>query len=121
MCINQLLISISASSVNISVERKANTGLLGDVEVFYRTLKPDELYPYLPGGFTRADSLDYDNQTGSVYFGPGQTKAVFNITVNDDHIPELEETLFVILMGSLLLSGDDDSNDGRMVIYINSP
>ena len=103
---------MTETTVQVTIERKLNSGTLGEVEVFYRTLNPVELYPHLPGGYLRADWLDYYNQSGFVLFGVGQMSAVFSVTIQDDAIPEIEETLFVILTGAELTGDKSNQQEG---------
>jgi len=89
------------TDVTITVEREM--GSFGGVEVFYRTLSPLEVYPFLPGGVARASEEDYQTEDGSVFLGPGVTEATFNISIVDDTVPEIDETVFVLLTGLNLI------------------
>ena len=89
--------------MTLTVQR-AFGGVYGAIEVFYRTLNPNELYPFLPGGIERADQQDYFATNGSVLLHPGESNVQFNITIIDDSEPEIDESMFVILEATELYS-----------------
>ena len=89
--------------MTITVERSLG-GIFGAIEVFYRTLNPGELYPFLPGGISRAGETDFITTNGSVLLEPGQTVTHFNVSIVNDVLPEIDESLFVILTNVELYS-----------------
>ena len=78
-------------------------GTFGSVEVNYTTLRPTEMYSYIPSTITRADTTDYNLSSGSVLFGSGQTVNTFEIEILDDDIPEEDEAVYVRLTGLRLI------------------
>lgn len=101
-CIVILLWLCFYTDVSITVSRQYGT--YGDVEVFYRTLRPNETnLPFLPSVQARADSSDFRHTEGSIIFSQGQSSASFNVLVMDDNIPETDESVFVTLSRVQLL------------------
>ncbi|XP_061172919.1 adhesion G-protein coupled receptor V1-like [Saccostrea echinata] len=89
-------------NVSITISRKYGT--YGEVEVFYRTLLPNETnLPYLPSVLARADRSDFRHVEGSLIFTQGQSSASFNVLVMDDNLPETDESVFVTLSRVQLL------------------
>ena len=91
-------------SADVSITISRQYGTYGDVEVFYRTLLPNETnLPYLPAVQARADASDFRYMQGSVIFSQGQRSASFSVLVMDDTIPETDESVFVMLSKVQLL------------------
>lgn len=90
------------------VERIPQSGLFGIVEVFYRTIEAHELYAYLPGGTVRADANDFVNVSDSIIMEQGVIFNSFNISIRDEDMPEIDESVFVILTGVKLLNASQD-------------
>jgi G-protein coupled receptor 98 len=91
----------------VFVERSALSGSHGTVRVDYSTLNPWESFPYLPGSVTRASLTDFYNTSGSLVFEAGEQLKHFNVTIREDLVPEIEETIFARLTGAYLLQGVD--------------
>ncbi len=105
MSINDIFFftSYSFPEVPITVERLPNSGTFGLVQVDFITLTSVQTYNHLPAGVARAADTDYVFTNNSIVFAPGITSVQFNITVRDDEIPEVDESVFVILSGVSLL------------------
>ncbi len=89
--------------IPITVERLPNSGTFGLVQVDFITLTSVQTYNHLPAGVARAADTDFVFTNNSVVFSPGITSVQFNITITDDEIPEVDESVFVILSGVYLL------------------
>lgn len=71
----------------------------------YASLLANESYNYLPGQVNRAGSSDFLSASGTVRFLPNQEYATFSVTVLDDDLPELDESIFVELKQAILTQG----------------
>ncbi|ELU13347.1 hypothetical protein CAPTEDRAFT_91039, partial [Capitella teleta] len=103
----------------ITVERSELSGSYGTVRVDYSTLNPWESFPYLPGSITRASITDFFNTTGSLVFEAGEKSKHFNVTIREDLLPEIEETIFARLTGAHLLLGMDAIGQYNSLIHFN--
>ncbi|XP_048257204.1 adhesion G-protein coupled receptor V1-like isoform X2 [Haliotis rufescens] len=91
------------SDVSITIQRQ--NGKFGTVDVSYASLLANESYNYLPGQVNRAGSSDFLSASGTVRFLPNQEYATFSVTVLDDDLPELDESIFVELKQAILTQG----------------
>ena len=51
------------------------------------------------------EGIDYSKTSGMLNFATGETQKSFEVTINDDGIPELDESIFVNLTSAVLISG----------------
>eukprot|EP00058_Branchiostoma_floridae_P024219 XP_002609709.1 hypothetical protein BRAFLDRAFT_102479 [Branchiostoma floridae] len=81
-------------------------GQMGDVRVFYRTLRNGDNPPGLPVVTGRAtESEDFQYQESYVDFPAGTNSTEVHINIYDDTIPEGDESVFVQLLRAELTSG----------------
>ena len=73
------------------------------VQVNYRTLTAIQTFNHLPAGVSRASNTDFVVTNNSVIFEPGIVSQQFNITITDDSVPEVDESIFVTLTDAILL------------------
>ena len=90
----------------MTVERKALSGMFGTVNVTWRTVLPNEMQPQFTGRERRAQLTDYEDSSGWVVFNKGDATMTFNVTIKDDIEPELEESLYVILVAAEIMEAD---------------
>ncbi len=96
------------SEIPVVVERQPNSGTFGTVEVAYRTLTNVQTLDHLPAAVSRASDTDFVQVNGSVLFHPGILSQQFNITITDDSLPEIDESVFVVLTSANLVEKAQD-------------
>jgi G-protein coupled receptor 98 len=85
------------SKAKLTVVREL--GKMGNVTVFYQTIK----YSHFANNAT--EGIDYNKTSGMLNFGVGEVQKSFEVTIYDDGIPELDESIFVNLTSAVLISG----------------
>ena len=95
------------------MERSQDSGQYGKVRITYTTLTESESYPFLPKGVNRAGISDFVPTSGTLVFEPNERFKAFNVTISDDAVPEMDETVFVRLIRAELLQGAQ-ANQGQM-------
>lgn len=86
--------------ITLSINRLKGT--FGTVDIYYRTLDPEELHPQVPVTVNRAGVNDYRATEGMVRFGPTEPQKTIIVTVMDDSDPENDESFYVILINATL-------------------
>ncbi|XP_075895105.1 adhesion G-protein coupled receptor V1 isoform X2 [Nelusetta ayraudi] len=93
------------STVSLTILRQK--GLMGRVQVTYRTLSEAQAQPYRTPGVGRAsEGRDFVPLMDSVVFLANQSEANITLRVLDDEDPERDESVFVTLVGVQLIEGE---------------
>ncbi|XP_015216090.2 adhesion G-protein coupled receptor V1 isoform X1 [Lepisosteus oculatus] len=93
--------------VTLVIERQK--GLMGSVQVQYRSLRDSEMSPDIPPGVARAkEGSDYIALLDSVIFSANQREAHISLRVLDDEEPEQAESVFIQLISAILIKGVQD-------------
>uniref|UniRef100_A0A8C8RXK2 Adhesion G-protein coupled receptor V1 n=1 Tax=Pelusios castaneus TaxID=367368 RepID=A0A8C8RXK2_9SAUR len=102
-------IKVEEETKNITLTILRLNGLLGTVMVTYRTMDDDEKSPYLKSNVARAtQERDYLPISGSVIFSVNKSAANITLPILDDKDPERSESIFVELLGIVLLESVQD-------------
>ncbi|KAM9743556.1 adhesion G-protein coupled receptor V1 isoform 2-T3 [Menidia menidia] len=102
------------ATVSLTILRQR--GLMGQVQVTYRTLNEADPQPYRTPGVGRAtEGRDFISLLDSVVFMANQSEANITIRVLDDDDPERDESVFVKLLSVQLIQGEQDR------LIMNSP
>ncbi|MGH0186896.1 UNVERIFIED_CONTAM: hypothetical protein FKN15_023214 [Acipenser sinensis] len=97
------------ANTNVTLVIQRLKGLMGSVQLSYRTVRDDEGSPAIPSGIARAnEGSDYLAIVGSVIFAANQSEANITLRVLDDLEPEQAESVFVQLINVTLLQGVQD-------------
>ena len=91
------------AEVSITVECQSNSGTFGTVQVDYRTSTAVQTFSHLPAGVSRASNTDFVITNNSVISEPGVISQEFNITITDDTVPEVNESVFVTVTDASLV------------------
>ncbi|KAM6148616.1 adhesion G-protein coupled receptor V1 [Erethizon dorsatum] len=97
-------VTVEEATQNITLSIIRLKGLLGKVRVSYATVDDMEKPPYFPSNLARAtQGRDYVSASGFALFGSNQSEATITISVLDDDEPEGSESVFIELLGSVLV------------------
>lgn len=90
--------------VVLTIQRRK--GLMGRVQVMYRTLRDTEPVPYSTPGVGRASAgNDFVPTLDSITFSANQSEANVTVRILDDSEPERAESVFVELSSITLVEG----------------
>ncbi|KAK1176563.1 adhesion G-protein coupled receptor V1-like [Acipenser oxyrinchus oxyrinchus] len=102
-------IQVMEANTNVTLVIQRLKGLMGSVQLSYRTVRADEGSPTIPSGIARAnEGSDYLAIVGSVIFAANQSEANITLRVLDDLEPEQAESVFVQLINVTVLQGVQD-------------
>lgn len=99
-------ISVAEANVLVILTIQRRKGLMGRVQVMYRSLRDTDPLPFSTPGVGRASAgSDFVPTLGSVTFSANQSEANVTVRILDDGEPERAESVFVELSSVTLVEG----------------